>query len=183
MMVSNNRTLYVTCSSLALLLLQVLSCHASDTDEQDDMNQARELSKPWLMRDLQVGGVSLFFSPATVLTVIFFLVNLHHAFVNPNWAETSHILIKDASNQTKKMMTEMKKDIGTDLKSFGDYAAKYSQCPSKSKKGDLGRFKPGEMTPPFDKVIFDKSSATGTALGPVQTQFGWHLIYIRQRKM
>ena len=165
-----------------MLLLALSTCTAAADNEQD-MKQARGLSKPWLMREIEIGGKHLFFSPASVICVVVFFVNLYHVFVNPNWAEASHILIKDASSQTKKMLTEMKKDIGDDLKTFGDYAAKYSQCPSKNRKGDLGRFKPGDMAPPFDKVIFNKSSATGTTLGPLQTQFGWHLIYIRERKI
>ena len=162
------------CSSLLLAI-----SYAIDAETK----QSREMAKPWLMRNIEVGGVKMPFSPAGAIAIFVLLVNLYHAFVNPNWAEASHILIKDPSNKTKQMMTEMKKEIGTDLRRFGDFAAKYSQCPSKAKKGDLGRFKPGDMAPPFDKVIFDPKSATETALGPVQTQFGWHLIYIRQRKI
>jgi peptidyl-prolyl cis-trans isomerase C len=145
------------------------------------MKRARELAKPWLMRNIEINETKLPVSPATVITIFVVLVNLFNIFFVKKWAEASHILIKDSSNNTKKMMEAMKKDIGDDFKRFGDYAAKYSQCPSKSRKGDLGRFKSGDMAPPFDKVVFDPKSLSETTLGPVQTQFGWHLIYIKGR--
>ena len=39
-----------------------------------------------------------------------------------------------------------------------------------------------EMVPAFDKVCFAKDSMIGDVLGPVKTKFGWHLIYIEDRK-
>lgn len=146
------------------------------------MKQARLLAKPWLMRSLEVGGKNMFFSPASLITVLVFVVYVYYFLVGSRkFCEASHILIKDTSPKTKKSLDEMVKDIGRNAKKFGDIAAKYSQCPSKVKNGDLGRFYEGDMAPPFDKVCFDPKSKTGTTLGPVQTQFGYHLIYIRQR--
>jgi peptidyl-prolyl cis-trans isomerase C len=81
------------------------------------------------------------------------------------------------------MLLEMKEEIHDDLKRFQGFAEKYSQCPSKTQKGDLGRFKPGDMAPPFDKAVFQPSSPLETTIGPIQTQFGYHLIYIRERKI
>lgn len=165
---------------------------AVDYEEKEQRKQARLDAKPWLMRNLDVAGkITLPVSPATIITILLVLVNLYYTFAETRWAEASHILVKpkdDTSKEshqaTKKLLTEMKQEIGSgDLKRFGDFAAKYSQCPSKARKGDLGRFKPGDMAPPFDKVIFDPKSSTETALGPVQTMFGYHLIYIRQRKI
>jgi len=76
----------------------------------------------------------------------------------------------------------MKKEIDNDPVKFGECAAKYSVCPSgKTANGSLGKFKLGAMVPPFDKAVFSLKSKVGTVIGPVQTQFGWHLIYIHSK--
>ncbi len=62
---------------------------------------------------------------------------------------------------------------------FADLAKEHSQCPSGAKGGDLGTFGPGQMVPEFDTVVF--SDAVGQVHGPVQTQFGYHLIEITSR--
>lgn len=49
--------------------------------------------------------------------------------------------------------------------------------------GLLGTFPKGSMVPPFDKVCFDPATPVGTTVGPVLTQFGYHLIYIHDRKI
>jgi peptidyl-prolyl cis-trans isomerase C len=56
----------------------------------------------------------------------------------------------------------------------------HSQCPSgKGGGGDLGEFSPGQMVAEFDSVVF--SGELGKIHGPVQTQFGYHLIEITNR--
>ena len=76
----------------------------------------------------------------------------------------------------------MKKEIGNDKAKFAKYAAEHSVCPSgKSSGGSLGKFRLGSMVPPFDKVVFSPKNKIGEVLGPVQTQFGWHLILVHER--
>ena len=62
---------------------------------------------------------------------------------------------------------------------FAKAASQYSECPSASRGGDLGSFGPGAMVPEFDTVVFKEP--VGVVHGPVKTQFGYHLIYIRER--
>jgi peptidyl-prolyl cis-trans isomerase C len=62
---------------------------------------------------------------------------------------------------------------------FGEIAKQYSKCPSGKKGGSLGVFRPGQMVREFDEVVF--SGEVGKVLGPVKTQFGYHLIEIIQR--
>ena len=45
--------------------------------------------------------------------------------------------------------------------------------------GDLGAFTTGQMVREFDEVVF--SGPIGQCLGPVKTQFGYHLIEITKR--
>jgi len=54
-----------------------------------------------------------------------------------------------------------------------------SECPSASRGGNLGTFKPGMMVKEFDRVVFEKE--VGVVHGPVETQFGAHLILITRR--
>ena len=65
------------------------------------------------------------------------------------------------------------------LSKFSQAASKYSDCPSASKGGRLGSFRPGQMVKEFDTVVFNEP--IGTIHGPIQTQFGYHLIYIQSR--
>ena len=93
-------------------------------------------------------------------------------------ASASHILIKggaEAANQ----LEDLKVEIGDSPVSFAKAAAEYSACPSASRGGDLGEFGPGQMVKEFDTVVFNEP--VGVVHGPIRTQFGYHLIYIRDR--
>ena len=57
---------------------------------------------------------------------------------------------------------------------FEDLAKNYSKCPSSSNGGDLGYFTKGQMVRPFEEAAFNLE--VGDVSGPVQTQFGHHLI-------
>ena len=89
-------------------------------------------------------------------------------------ARARHILVK-----TKEACEDLKKQIegGGD---FAALAAQHSQCPSGKRGGDLGEFGKGQMVPEFDKVVF--GGELGKVHGPVQTQFGFHLIEITSRE-
>lgn len=89
-------------------------------------------------------------------------------------AKARHILV-----DTQEKCEAIKKQIeeGSD---FADMARQHSKCPSgKQGGGALGEFSPGQMVPEFDKVVF--SCETEKVHGPVQTQFGYHLIEITSR--
>lgn len=58
--------------------------------------------------------------------------------------------------------------------SFAEMAQKFSKCPSGKTGGDLGEFSKGRMVPSFEEAAF--SLDVDQVSGPVQTQFGYHLI-------
>ena len=88
-------------------------------------------------------------------------------------AQARHILV--TSNEAA---LDLKKQI-EDGADFSDLAKEHSQCPSGQSGGDLGTFGPGQMVREFDEVVF--SGDVGVVHGPVQTQFGYHLIDIVRR--
>lgn len=57
---------------------------------------------------------------------------------------------------------------------FSQLAAKLSKCPSGRNGGDLGFFQRGQMVQPFEDATYNLD--VGGTSGPVQTQFGYHII-------
>lgn len=88
-------------------------------------------------------------------------------------ASARHILV-----DTEERCLELKTEIegGAD---FADMARQHSSCPSGRQGGELGTFGPGQMVKEFDEVVF--SGELNTVLGPVQTQFGYHLLEVTER--
>ena len=88
-------------------------------------------------------------------------------------ASARHILVA-----TEEACNDLKTQIegGAD---FAELASAHSDCPSGKSGGELGQFSPGQMVREFDEVVF--SAEVGQVHGPVQTQFGYHLIEITQR--
>ncbi len=88
-------------------------------------------------------------------------------------ARARHILV-----ESEAKCLELKKEIeaGAD---FAEIAQANSTCPSRAQGGDLGTFHPGQMVPEFDQAVF--KGAAGDLVGPVKTQFGYHLIEITER--
>ena len=80
----------------------------------------------------------------------------------------SHILV-----QTLAEAVNLKEQV-TNGADFAQLAQQHSKCPSGRNGGDLGMFGRGQMVKPFEDVSF--SSDVGVVSGPVQTQFGYHLI-------
>ena len=89
-------------------------------------------------------------------------------------ASARHILVntEDQCNALKKQIEK-----GAD---FADVAREHSTCPSGRKGGELGTFGPGQMVKEFDDVVF--SGEVNTVLGPVKTQFGYHLLEVTSRE-
>ena len=89
-------------------------------------------------------------------------------------ASARHILV-NTQEECEGLKTKI--ENGED---FADIARQHSQCPSGQKGGALGEFSPGQMVQEFDEVVF--SAEVGKTHGPVQTQFGYHLIQITSRE-
>lgn len=80
----------------------------------------------------------------------------------------SHILVA-TEDEAKALLEEL--DGGAD---FAELAKAKSQGPSGTNGGDLGWFGRGMMVQPFDEAVAEMEK--DEVKGPVQTQFGWHVI-------
>jgi len=96
-------------------------------------------------------------------------------FVAPEHARAKHILVEE-----EKAAKDIKAKIESGEMTFEDAAKEYSKCPSSEKGGDLGAFAKGQMVPEFEEVCF--KDEIGKLVGPVKTQFGYHLIVVTDRK-
>ena len=61
--------------------------------------------------------------------------------------KANHILVRDIT-AAERICQRIKAG-----ESFESLARAYSTCPSKSKGGDLGWFKEGQMVPPFENAV------------------------------
>ena len=172
---------------LAVTLLMSLSSLCSADIPRSEADKRRLDAKPWMMKNLEISGYTLPVSPITLLILWLSFSFLYSTLpkrspsLTPaaSTAVASHILLPD-----EQPLQELKTAIGDNPEIFAEMAAKYSQCPSAEHGGKLGKFKPGTMAPPFERVIFDPDAiVVGTTLGPVQTHFGWHLIYVHERSI
>lgn len=84
----------------------------------------------------------------------------------------AHILV-----ETEEKAAELKAEIdqGAD---FAELARAHSTGPSGPNGGDLGWFGKGMMVPEFEEAVL--ALQPGDVSGPVQTQFGWHLVKLNE---
>ena len=88
--------------------------------------------------------------------------------------KASHLLVR-TEDEAKKLKEEILAG-----KPFEDVAAEASLCPSGANGGDLGFFGKGQRVKEFEDAAF--SMEIGEVSDPIQTQFGWHLIKLTDKK-
>lgn len=130
-------------------------------------------------------------------------------FQNPDKVRASHILIaanpyqiseeikskskdkiseKDLKAKVEAKIAEKKalaekldKELKLDKSKFEAYVKKYSEDPgSAAQGGDLGFFAKEQMVPEFSNVAFN--SKPDTISDVVQSQYGFHIIYVKDRR-
>ncbi len=101
--------------------------------------------------------------------------------------KASHILINvtpEASPQDTLKAYERILELKVRVKAgedFGMLAATYSEDPSaRTNKGSLGYFTAMQMVYPFENAAY--TGKPGEVVGPVRTRFGYHLVFVEDRK-
>lgn len=102
----------------------------------------------------------------------------------PERVRVSHVLIEatDRGQDEARALAEelvRRAEAGED---FAELAKTYSDDPSAaSNSGDLGFFEQGQMVPEFEQAAF-ALSREGEIAGPVESQFGFHVIRFVERQ-
>ncbi len=86
----------------------------------------------------------------------------------------AHILVK-GQDKAQELLDKLNGG-----EKFDKIAQEHSLCPSGKKGGSLGWFGRGQMVRVFEKAAFDAD--IGQVVGPVKTDFGWHLIKVEGKK-
>jgi len=87
----------------------------------------------------------------------------------------SHILV-ETEEEAQALVEELANDAD-----FPALAREHSTGPSGPAGGELGWFGPGMMVEPFETAV--AGMEVGDVAGPVQTQFGWHVIKLNEARM
>jgi len=104
-------------------------------------------------------------------------------FTRPEQVRARHVLVRTGQKsveEARAVLAEARRRIegGED---FGAVARELSEDPgSAARGGDLGWFGRGQMVPPFEEAAF--SAADGELVGPVESDFGVHLLEVTGRR-
>lgn len=109
------------------------------------------------------------------------------SFKQDDQVRASHILLNadtktpaEEKEKIKKQLEQIAADIKSGKITFADAAKQHSQCPSAPNGGDLDYFGKGIMAKPFEDTAF--SIPKGEMSGIVETQFGFHIIQVTDKK-
>lgn len=84
---------------------------------------------------------------------------------------TAHILLK-----TEQEADDLLPQVTTD--NFGELAKRFSTDPSaKQNSGDLGSIEASGLVPEYSNAVL--AAEEGQIIGPVQSEFGWHIIWVK----
>ena len=100
-------------------------------------------------------------------------------FKQPAQAKARHILLK-SKKEAEAVIKELKKAKNVEQK-FIELAKKKSTGPSAANGGELGWFDAKRMVKPFSDAAFKLKKGEFTTT-PVKTQFGYHVIYLEDKK-
>lgn len=107
-------------------------------------------------------------------------------FSEEEQVKARHILLMADQNAPKAesdAVLQQIRDIAAQIKTVDDFAKmaeKYGQDGTKNSGGDLGWFSKGQMVKEFADAAFTLPKATLSE--PVRTQFGYHLIWVDDKK-
>ncbi len=107
-------------------------------------------------------------------------------YLTPAEVKARHILVKASADMSEDERDAKRKQLEGILKllnegsDFEEVAKQHSEDLSKTKGGDLGWFKPGEMVPAFEAAAF--ALQPGQISEIVESPFGFHIIRVDEKK-
>lgn len=113
-------------------------------------------------------------------------VNVSDDEVKDYFEQNKAQFVKGATVSAKHILTDSEEKCAAILetivngeKTFEEAARESSICPSGAQGGDLGEFGKGQMVKEFEDAAFN--AEPGHVVGPVKTQFGYHLIKVEKK--
>jgi len=108
-------------------------------------------------------------------------IKARHIIATPTAGNVSNTLRDDAGTMAaaRLKLEGLKKQLDAGA-NFAELAASYSEDGTAASGGDLGWFGRGKMVTEFDEVVF--ALEPGKASGVFQTQFGYHIVIVDQKK-
>jgi peptidyl-prolyl cis-trans isomerase D len=102
-------------------------------------------------------------------------------FMTAERRRASHILITSGPERSEDEARELAESLRARIDAGEDFASlaeEFSDDPgSAGQGGDLGWIEPDVMMPEFEDALYEL--AIGEVAGPVETDFGWHIIELR----
>ena len=142
-------------------------------EETDDFKMVLENARKDILSQLAVAETLREAAVTDEDALEYFQVNKEHFGTSARVA-AKHILM-----DSEDAITNVKNDIENGVKTFEEAAKEFSTCPSKERGGDLGEFGRGQMVAEFEEAAF--AAEIGELVGPVKTQFGYHLIKVERK--
>lgn len=104
-------------------------------------------------------------------------------FMTEERRRASHILITAGDERSEAEARELAETLRERIAEGEDFetlAREYSDDPGSARAGgDLGWIEPDVMMPEFEEALYDLDTS-GDIAGPVETEFGWHLIRLEE---
>lgn len=142
-------------------------------DETEDFKKAYENAKRDILAQMAMREILKDVAVTEEELKAFYDQN-QQQFKKGETVNAKHILT-DSEETCKEILAS----ITNGEKTFEDAAKEFSTCPSKERGGDLGEFGKGQMVKEFEDAAF--AAEIGQVVGPVQTQFGYHLIKVEKK--
>lgn len=106
-------------------------------------------------------------------------------FVTSPLLDVSHILLaadpEDAEERlrTLEQAEVLLERLQREPNRFAELAKRHSACTSQNEGGSLGQIERGQTVPEFERPVF--SAGVGLMPDPVESRYGYHLVWIRNR--
>lgn len=142
-------------------------------EETEEFKRVMENARKEFLAQMAISEVMKDVSVSEEEIKAFYEENPHH-FQKGETVSAKHILVSE-EEECNKILAAIK----SGEKTFEDAAKESSTCPSGQKGGDLGAFGKGQMVKEFEDAAF--AAEIGDVVGPVKTQFGYHLIKVEAK--
>jgi len=160
---------------------QLIDCHCfakmaeeMKVEESEEFKRIMERAKLNILSQLMINSVLKEVSVSEEDAMAFYQENPQH-FPKGESVKAKHILVGN-----EEQCNEILEKILSGEMDFESAAKDFSTCPSGDRGGDLGEFGRGQMVPEFETAAFE--AEIGKIVGPVKTQFGYHLIKVEEKK-